>query len=155
MEFTELVSEGSMVLLRAAEKFDCGRGFRFSTYACQSILRSFSRLAKKSYRYRSLFSVQWDPALEKDDHLDSKRNETRDLWVSEIRTVMCDNLAGLSGVERSVVEMRFSMTPGHADALTLKQVGKKLGLSKERIRQIQNNALAKLRIAMEERVVAS
>jgi len=38
VDFGELVSEGNMALLRAVEKFDIGRGFKFSTYACRAIL---------------------------------------------------------------------------------------------------------------------
>ena len=53
VEFTDLISEGSMALLRATDKFDCSRGFKFSTYACRAIFKGFSRTAKKSYRYRS------------------------------------------------------------------------------------------------------
>ena len=60
------------------------------------------------------------------------------------------NLADLSGIEQSVVEMRFSLDQSHQSPLTLKQVGAKLGLTKERIRQIQNKALAKLRVTAEE-----
>ena len=43
VEFGELVSEGNMALLRAAEKFDVIHGFKFSTYACRAILKAFSR----------------------------------------------------------------------------------------------------------------
>ncbi len=45
VEFSELVSEGNMALLRSVEKFDVARGFKFSTYACRAILKSFNRLA--------------------------------------------------------------------------------------------------------------
>src|SRR5439155_21927676 len=45
VDFGELVSEGNMALLRAVEKFDTARGFKFSTYACRAILKAFSRIA--------------------------------------------------------------------------------------------------------------
>src|SRR4051812_29832360 len=48
VDFGELVSEGNMALLRAVEKFDIGRGFKFSTYACRAILKAFSRIAMKT-----------------------------------------------------------------------------------------------------------
>ncbi len=41
----EMSSEGMMALLRAADTFDPWRGYRFSTYACNAILRAFSRAA--------------------------------------------------------------------------------------------------------------
>ena len=44
VEFSDLVSEGNMALLRAVNKFDVSRGFKFSTYACRAILKAFSRM---------------------------------------------------------------------------------------------------------------
>jgi RNA polymerase sigma factor (sigma-70 family) len=153
VEFTDLVSEGSMALLRATEKFDCSRGFKFSTYACRAIFKGFSRTAKQNYRYRSKFPTQWDIALEKDDHLDRIREENHNDWVDEVRIIINDNLADLTEVEQSVVNMRFSLSDKQENPLTLKQVGERLGLTKERIRQIQNKALSKLKIIAEERMV--
>lgn len=49
--------------------------------------------------------------------------------------------------------MRFSLNQADTKPLTLKQVGDRLGLTKERIRQIQNKALSKLREVAEERMV--
>jgi RNA polymerase sigma factor (sigma-70 family) len=153
VEFTDLISEGSMALLRAADKFDFDRGFKFSTYACRAIFKGFSRTAKQNYRYRRRFPAQWDIALEKDDHLDLLRAEDHSNGIDEVRTIFQDNIADLSRVEQSVIEMRFSLKPKQDKPLTLKQVGDKLGLTKERIRQIQNKALAKMRIVAEERIV--
>ncbi len=153
VEFTDLISEGSMALLRASDKFDFGRGFKFSTYACRAIFKGFSRTAKQNYRYRRRFPAQWDIALEKDDHLDLLRAEDHNNGVDEVRMIFKDNIADLSRVEQSVIEMRFSLKPKQTKPLTLKQVGDKLGLTKERIRQIQNKALAKMRTVAEERIV--
>jgi RNA polymerase primary sigma factor len=153
VEFTDLVSEGSMALLRANDKFDCQRGFKFSTYACRAIFKGFSRTAKQNYRYRTRFPTQWDTVLEKDDHLEQMRQEDRESGVEEVRAIFDDNLAELSEVEQSVIEMRFSLRTNQRRPLTLKQVGDKLGLTKERIRQIQNKALAKIREVAEERIV--
>lgn len=155
VEFTDLISEGSMALLRAAEKFDCERGFKFSTYACRAIHKAFSRVAKQSYRYRRYFSVQLDPAFEKDNHLERKREEFHQENLQEVSVIMRQNLANLSVMERSVLNLRFSLDQELLRPLTLKQVGQRYGLSKERIRQIQNAALAKLRSAAEQRMAAS
>lgn len=155
VEITDLISEGSVALLRAADKFDCCRGFKFSTYACRAILRGFSRAAKKSYRYRSVFPLQLDTTLEKDDKLERMRDELQNEMIEEIRAIYRNNLAELSGTEQSVVAMRFSLNNRYAPPLTLQQVGKRLGLSKERIRQIQNKALTKLRVITEERLIQS
>ena len=44
IDFNEMISEGNMALLRSVEKFDCSRGYKFSTYACRAILKSSSRV---------------------------------------------------------------------------------------------------------------
>lgn len=154
VEFTDLISEGSMALLRATEKFDCGRGIKFSTYACRAILKSFSRIAKQTYRYRNFFPAQLDTTFEKDDSLERIREEKATDYADEVNAIMNQNLAELSHIEQLVVEMRFSLgEQKDHKPLTLKEVGDKLGLTKERIRQIQNKALAKLKDVAEERMV--
>ena len=153
VEFTDLISEGSMALLRATDKFDCQRGYKFSTYACRAIFKGFSRTAKQNYRYRKRFPTQWDTILEKDDYLELLRQEEHENGIEEVREIFEENLADLSGIEQSVIEMRFSLGSSQKRPLTLKQVGDKLGLTKERIRQIQNNALAKIREVAEQRIV--
>lgn len=91
VEFTDLISEGSMALLRATEKFDVSRGWKFSTYACRAILKAFSRAAKKSYRYRSLFPTQLDPALERSDLFEQKREDAHQEWAEEVKMIVNDN----------------------------------------------------------------
>ena len=153
LEFTDLISEGSMALLRATEKFDCSRGWKFSTYACRAILKAFSRVAKQNYRYRSRFPAQLDTTMLKDDSLDQKRAQVYDDLLDDLKDIMDQNLAELSDMERSIVDMRFSLSDRDRKPLTLKQVGDLLGLTKERIRQIQKKALGKLRVVTEERMV--
>lgn len=152
VEFSELISEGSMALLRATEKFDCSRGWKFSTYACRAIFKGFSRAAKQNYRYRNHFPTQWDPALETQEVQAGRREENQAERVDELLAILRDNDAELSGTELSVVKMRFSLGDGDSP-LTLKEVGRRLGLTKERIRQIQNKALEKIREVAENRIV--
>ena len=54
-EFFELVSDGNMSLIRAVEKFDVSRGFRFSTYASWAIMKNFARTIPAALRYRDRF----------------------------------------------------------------------------------------------------
>jgi len=155
VDFADRVSEGSMALIRAIDKFDFGRGFKFSTYACHAIFKGISRAAKQIYRYHNKFPVQWDPVMEKDDYQERKREERLSDNVNEVRIIMSKNMADLSPVEQLVVKMRFYPNDLQRFPLTLKQVGDKLGLSKERIRQIQNKALSKLRIVAKDRMIKS
>jgi RNA polymerase primary sigma factor len=148
VEFTELVSEGNMALLRSIEKFDVSRGFKFSTYACRSILKSFNRLATKTGRYRRLFPTEYDPELERSDH-DVQRHEIehRDS-LDELRETLMGPRAGLSDLERKVLIERYSVGATADRVRTLAEVGELVGLTNERVRQIQNTALNKLRAVM-------
>jgi len=149
VEFGEIVSEGNMALLRSVEKFDVSRGFKFSTYACRAILKSFNRLATKTGRYRQRFPTEYDPELERSDGDIQRRQAQRDGSVEAIREVLVRNRAGLSEVERTVVMERFAIAT-RGQRKTLSQVGEVVGLTNERVRQIQNRALLKIRQALSE-----
>ena len=143
-----------MALLRATEKFDCAMGFKFSTYACRAIFKGFSRAAKQCYTYHSRFPAQLDSALEKDDKEKRKHEEVKADLADEFQMILRNNLADLSDIEKSVVQLRFSIGKNPPETpLTLKKIGERLGLTKERIRQIQNKALEKLKVVAEERMI--
>jgi RNA polymerase sigma factor (sigma-70 family) len=148
VEFGELVSEGNMALLRAVEKFDVARGFKFSTYACRAILKAFNRLATKSGTYRQHFPTEFEPEMERSDEIERRHKDQRELAIEDLQRVLAMNMADLTEVERTVVGARFAVA-GHRQVKTLEQVGRLVGLSKERVRQVQNDALAKLRAAIE------
>jgi RNA polymerase primary sigma factor len=152
MDFGDLISEGNMALLRAIDKFNVARGFKFSTYACRAILKAFSRSGMKQTQYRQLFPTDFDPALERSDYQRRKFDEHETDCASEVRRIVMDNTADLTDVEKAVIHHRFALTePGTEEptALTLEQVGQIVGLTKERVRQIQNKALEKIRKALE------
>ena len=158
IDFNELVSEGNMALLRSVEKFDCGRGFKFSTYSCRAILKSFSRVAMRISRYRGRFPTEFDPALERDTYLEDKRQVVEIDCVDELKGILLGNHAELSEVEQTVIRERFalsSLDPESAAPKTLEQVGLLIGVTKERVRQIQNKALKKIKHALEERFLAA
>ena len=146
----ELVSEGNMALLRSIDKFDCERGFKFSTYACRAILKSFSRLGMKNTRYRERFPTQFDPALERSNHLEEVRRQRELEDAREVRHIVARNKAHLEAIELTVLRHRFALEDRAARPMTLKEVGVVIGVSKERVRQIQNRALSKIRAAFEE-----
>jgi RNA polymerase sigma factor (sigma-70 family) len=158
IDFAEIISEGNMALLRSVEKFDCSRGFKFSTYACRAILKAFSRVAIRSSRYHSRFPVEFDPAMEKSDFLEQRRQEAEATCVAELRSILTGNLADLSDVEKKVIRARFALDaadPGQARPMTLEEVGGIIGVTKERVRQIQNKALEKLRQRLEENILTA
>jgi RNA polymerase primary sigma factor len=154
VDFGELVSEGNMALLRAVEKFDVGRGFKFSTYACRAILKAFSRIAMKNNRYRQAFPTEFDPTMEKSNYQEAQRADVEQDAVEELQRIIGENRAQLSDVERRVIEARFAVNNGQdAEAMTLEEVGRVIGVTKERVRQIQNKALEKLRLTIESEVL--
>ena len=159
IDFNELVSEGNMALLRSVEKFDVSRGFKFSTYSCRAILKSFSRVAMRASRYRGRFPTEFDPAMERSDFIEKKRGRVEEDCVDELKRILLGNLAQLSEVERTVISERFALgvpsVDGMPSAKTLEQVGNIIGVTKERVRQIQNKALKKIRGALEEEYLAA
>ncbi|MBN2210870.1 MAG: sigma-70 family RNA polymerase sigma factor [Sedimentisphaerales bacterium] len=148
IDFEDLVSEGNIGLLRAIDRFDCLKGFRFSTYACRAILLSMSRYAKKQFQMWRRFPVSWEPSHETGDQIEEQRRERCQDQARLVIDIIKNDQAELSPVERFVLEMRFSLNNADGKVMTLKNIGQKLDLSKERIRQIQNQALAKVRQAI-------
>jgi len=153
VDFAEIVSEGNMALIRAVDKFSIDRGFKFSTYACRAILKAFSRTAMKASRHRTKFPVEFEPDLEKSDWADKKRDVVEEDCIDELKAIVDRNLADLTSVEQTVIKRRFNWDQSDDASLTLEDVGKIIGVTKERVRQIQNKALAKIRAVMEDGVL--
>jgi RNA polymerase sigma factor (sigma-70 family) len=153
IDFAEIVSEGNMALIRAVDKFNVDRGFKFSTYACRAILKAFSRTAMKHSRHRIRFPVEFEPDMEKSDWIDKKRDVVEEDCIDELKQIVDRNLADLSDTEQTVIRRRFNWQQKEETPLTLEEVGQIIGVTKERVRQIQNKALAKIRKLMEEGVL--
>jgi RNA polymerase sigma factor (sigma-70 family) len=154
VDFADLVSEGNMALLRSVDKFDCARGFKFSTYACRAILKAFSRQGMKLSKYRQRFPTDFDPALEKSNHLENVRRTHEEECAEEVKHIVLNNDAELTQVEQTVIHHRFGLgAKKETEPLTLEQVGQIIGVTKERVRQIQNKALEKIRLFLEENAI--
>jgi RNA polymerase primary sigma factor len=163
VDFADLISEGNMALMRSVDKFDCGRGFKFSTYACRAILKAFSRHGIKVTTHSRRFGAEYDPILEKSNHLETVRATHERDCADEVKFIVASNKAELSEIELKVIGHRFGLgsaldslvatgvpsAPVSTDSLTLEQVGQMIGVTKERVRQIQNKALEKIRAALE------
>ena len=141
--FEDLVSDGSLALMEAVDKFDYQRGFRFSTYATHAIRRSFFRKIERRQRDRSRF-VATDPTV-----LISTPDtfEQLDIGVTAqsrlIGRVVESLSEHLSERERHIVEGRFGLN-GRSEPRTLMELSSELGICKERVRQVEGLALRKL-----------
>ncbi len=138
----ELISDGNLSLMRAVEKFDVSRGTRFSTYASWAIMRSFARSVPRERYLLDRFTTGQEDLL--DIAAGLRAYEADELRLPELRESLDVVLAQLSPLERSILVQHYGLDrPG--DTKTLDQLGRRLGVSKERVRQIELAALRKLR----------
>jgi RNA polymerase primary sigma factor/RNA polymerase sigma factor len=147
-DFFLLVSDGNMSLIRAVEKFDYSRGNKFSTYASWAIMKNFARTIPDEFKQRDRFRPTSEEIFlsTEDDRSDSfsieAAQQARLQQVSRI-------LESLDDREQKIIVSRFGLDYSQ-EPLTLKEVGEELGVTKERIRQIEARALSKLRAAAKE-----
>lgn len=149
--FFELVSDGNMSLLRAIEKFDFARGNKFSTYASWAIMKNFARTIPGEFKHRDRFRTSQDELFAAtQEHrgnpmVEEGQQSQREAQIERI-------LRRLDEREQKIIIHRFGLD--HAqEPQTLKEVGASLGVTKERIRQIEARALSKLRQAAQEEKV--
>ena len=141
--FFELISDGNMSLMRAVDKFDYTRGFKFSTYASWAIMKNFARSVPQEGVRRDRFMTGRDELLEMSRDLRFEGEEGYREPDISVRQNIERILDQLEQREREIVMRRFGL--GEMPAQTLEEVGKHFGVTKERIRQIETRALSKLR----------
>jgi RNA polymerase sigma factor (sigma-70 family) len=142
--FFELVSDGNISLMRAVEKFDYSRGFKFSTYASWAIMKNYARtIPEENYRM-DRFMTGKDELLEAGADQRFATDEGIQELDSGVKESIEEVLEKLTPREREVIERRFGLGGGPGPQ-TLEEVGQRFGVTKERVRQIETKALEKLR----------
>lgn len=141
--FDDLVSDGNLALLHAIAKFDYGRGFRFSTYATHAIRRAFYRQVRQKQRRSSRVTIGSPDLLNEAQDRPSLR-PAADQEYRQFQRLLEEMPERLDERERAILTARFGLD-GDEKGLTLHRVAKKLGICKERVRQLQNRAIDKLR----------
>jgi RNA polymerase primary sigma factor len=148
----ERISDGNLSLMRAAEKFDHARGFKFSTYASRAILNDYARGLSEQKTRRARFITGPEVMLEEAADYRADGHEgacARDRMQEAVRGL----LTQLDDREHRVIAGRYGLDG--AGKRTLEQLGEELGVTKERVRQIEARALKKLRALALERHIAA
>lgn len=141
--FDDLLSEGINCLIKAVDKFDFDRGFRFSTYATRAVRREVFRLVQKQYRDRVRFTTGASEVLSEqlDAEPETERSET---YMRQRDRALGGMLSRLDQRERFIVQARYGFRD-LGEKPTFQRLGELLGVSKERVRQLEQRALGKLR----------
>ena len=141
----ELISDGNLSLIQSVDKFDYTRGNRFSTYASWAVMRNFARAQPGEKRYHEHFLLTdsdiFEMAVDEraDVALEERNQREREDQVDRF-------LRELNDREQHIIVNRFGLGR-ELQPQTLRQVGSEIGVTKERVRQIETQALAKLRKA--------
>ncbi|MBN1345751.1 MAG: sigma-70 family RNA polymerase sigma factor [Phycisphaerae bacterium] len=140
------ISDGNLSLMRAVEKFDYTRGFRFSTYASWAIMRNYARTIPEERFQRSRCQTGHEERLDiEPDRQDAVA--AADRRMEGIRESLDEVLKDLPTRERMIICRHYGLMPD-GKCQTLEQIGRLFGVSKERARQLEKRALKKLRLAV-------
>lgn len=162
MDVQDLVSEGNIGLIRAAEKFDAGRGTRFVSYAVPFIRKCMEKaIEEQSGLYRipkgetTKDGIRKSKGISADAPLGGRDNVNllslienpdapkADVLVDEsvVREELACMLEILDEREREVLVLFFGM---NGSKLTFAEIGEKMGLKRERVRQVRDKAIRKI-----------
>ncbi|MEZ6042459.1 MAG: sigma-70 family RNA polymerase sigma factor [Planctomycetaceae bacterium] len=143
VDVDEFSSDGCLILMGAIDRFDYSRGFRFSTYATHSLQRHYYRACQVRSRQRQRFSNGILEILNEVPQLEVEPSlcDEPDAIVVELMNQAEDIL---DVREHRILMDRYGLNVKQP-ARTLREIAEDLGISKERVRQLQMKALDKLR----------
>jgi RNA polymerase primary sigma factor len=140
--FDDLLSDGMFTLMQVVDKFDHGRGFRFSTYAYRSIARTVFRSLNTARAEEARVVRNADEwAFQQVD--DRRWSSMSDQAWSDLRQLTASLVARLDRREKFVIRSRYALG-AHRQVRTYQELANKLGVSKERTRQLEHRAVQKL-----------
>lgn len=148
LSLMELISDGNLTLMRAVESFDTHKGNRFSTYATLALMKGFARSVPLMAVGGRAAGKSAGRFTTSDARILAGVPDARPSIASDqlmAREEVTQLLSRLDDRERSVVLAYYGL--GGEGTATYEQVARRLGLSKQRVRQIEQLAIAKLRAA--------
>ena len=146
--FADIISEGNIGLIRAAHKFDPSKGVKFISYAVWWIKNSINECIEKYNRDNETLSYE-DYTLNKCTDLDNKFEQINEDFEEKINNIQSrkDAIESLMKClherEIKILTLFFGLNGGKE--MTLEEVGKEMCLTNERVRQIKDIALTKLK----------
>jgi RNA polymerase sigma factor (sigma-70 family) len=142
---SDLTSEGNLCLIRAVECYDFSREARFATYATWALTKHFARVVPEENYRMSAFVTGQQARLDAAGDARETSSERTEL-AEHIRAILDRAIVHLTERERAIIASRYG-TRGQP-AKTLEEIGQLIGLTRERVRQIEARALEKLRAAI-------
>ncbi len=140
--FFELLSDGNMSLMRAVDKFDYSRGNKFSTYASWAIMKNFARSIPEEKHHRERYVTGHEDMF--DASPDFRTDEAEQVVAAENAAKRVNRLLDyLEPREREIIRLRAGLDA--PEGMTLEQIGKRLGITKERVRQLNVRIMKKLK----------
>jgi RNA polymerase sigma factor (sigma-70 family) len=138
----DLVSDGNLSLMRAVEKFDYGRGNKFSTYATWALMKNFARSIPDAKTHKQRYMTGHDELFEA--KADVRTDEQEVLAMADAARARVNRLLEhLDARTREVIRMRTGLDG--SEEMTLEQIGQHFGITKERVRQINVRGMKMLR----------
>ena len=141
--FDDLLSDGIFTLIRAVDKFDTDRGFRFSTYAYRAITSNTCRKIANRQKELSRQSTSASQLIDESLESPAPAGMNEQTWT-QLNDVLTQLIRRLDRREQLILRSRHALG-SHRTTHTFQDLANRLGISKERVRQLEHRAVEKLR----------